>query len=247
MKNTLGAIILAGGKGKRMKSLDRNKVTFNLGDRPIIARIVNLLKQLELEQIVVVSGFAKESVVEALKEENVTFAVQVDQLGTADAAKVGLSALNQKIKHVIMLYGDDASLYPLSLLKELVEKHALSNSALTFITFETDIPFGLGRITRDDNGKITSIVEEKNATDEQKKIKEVNPGCYIFSRVALEKYLPQIGKNELSGEFYLTDIISLLLKNGEKVETVNAGKMLWKGINTQEDLAEAEKLFLELK
>lgn len=232
---------MAAGKGTRMQCQDKNKVAMLLGNKPLVLRIVHLLKTLDLGAIVAVVGYAKESVIEALAGENVLTVEQTEQLGTAHAVQVGLKKLPEKISDVIVIYGDDASLYPASLLNTLVIKHMGSNAAVTFITFTVSEPKGLGRVLRDENGNVSEIVEEKNATEEQKKVNEINSGCYIFNKAFLAKYLPRIGKNPVSGEYYLTDIIELALKNNEKVETVEGKNFPWRGINTPDELKAAEK------
>src|SRR5207248_2958048 len=109
----------------------------------------------------------------------------------------------------------------------------------TFATTNLTNPRGMGRIVRDEKGKVVAIVEEKDATEEQKKISEVNAACYMFNTDFLKKYLPQMEKSAVSGEYYLTKLIQIAHSHNQPVETVAAeGK--WKGINTPEDLREAE-------
>lgn len=241
MNNNTGAIILAAGKGSRMKSVDKNKVTIHLGNKPIVLRIVHLLQQLHLQTIVAVVGFAKESVMEVLAGENVVFAEQKEQMGTGHATEVGLEKMPEDIADVIVLYGDDASLYPISLLQNIVDQHQSHKPAVTMLTITVVDPKGLGRVIRDGENNVIGIVEEKNATEEQRRINEINPGFYIFNRNFLQTYLPLIEKNSVSGEYYLTDIIELALKNNETVETVEGKDLPWRGINTPEELQAAEQ------
>lgn len=243
---SIGAIILAAGRGSRMKLQEVNKVTLLLGDKAIVVRIVELLKQVQVGSIVAVIGHAKESVIDALKGENVIFAEQAEQLGTGHAVQVGLEKVPEEIEDVIVIYGDDASFYPVSLIENLIGQHCLNKAAVSFITFTVSDPTGLGRVLRNENKEVIGIVEEKNASDEQKKICEVNAGCYIFNRTFLANYLPQVKKNPVSGEYYLTDMVELALANNEKVSTVEAGDLPWRGINTADELEEAQKFFNQI-
>jgi bifunctional UDP-N-acetylglucosamine pyrophosphorylase/glucosamine-1-phosphate N-acetyltransferase len=204
------------------------------------------LEKAGIKEIVVVVGFAKKSVMNALGNK-VIFAEQRKRLGTGHAALCGLKKLPKNVSDVLIINGDDSAFYPQSLIKNLVKVHFLSNAAITFLTIEKDNPFGLGRIVRGSNGEIAAIVEEKSATEKQRSIKEINPGCYILKVSFLKEYLKKIQKNKLTGEYYLTDLIALGIANNEKVETLKAGSIAWRGVNTGDELAEAEKLFLRLK
>lgn len=243
MKNntSIGAIVLAAGKGSRMNSTTANKVTLSVAHKPLIQHVVERLQEVNINTIAVVVGFAKESVMQALGN-SVIFAEQKEQLGTGHAALVGLQALPQEIQQIMVVYGDEFS-YPREKTQELVDTHLTTGAALTFLTIERDNPFGLGRIVRDGSGALLKIVEEKDATDEEKKITEVNPGCYVCTREFLETYLPKIEKSPVTGEYYLTSIADLAIQHKEKVETVKAGNLVWRGVNTQEELEEAREVF----
>lgn len=242
----IAAIILAAGKGKRMKSKRINKVAVSLGNKQMIVYIVDRLDELLIVPIIVVVGFAKESVVKVLGGR-VIFAYQRKRLGTAHATACALKKVPQDVQNVLVLQGDDSAFYTKDILKNLIMSHLEKKVALSFLTITVDNPTGLGRVIRDSNGKVVGIVEEKDATSEQRKIKEINPGCYIFERSFLRQYLKKVKKSPITGEYYLTSLINIAIKNKQKIEAVPAGKILWRGVNTQKELKEAQRLFLDLK
>lgn len=241
----VGAIILAAGKGKRMNLEKGNKVILDLHGKPIILHIIHFMKKIGIGTIVTVVGHEKDSVRARASEDGVLFAEQTEQLGTGHAVQCALEVLPEEITDVLVVYGDDAVLYndkQSHFVKELFAKHAESGSVLTFLTVEQENPYGLGRIVRDSEGKLESIVEEKDATDEQRRITEINPGCFVFKVDFLKNYLPMVEKSQATGEYYLTSLIDLAIHHGEIVETVKGGKLLWRGVNTPEELQEAERL-----
>lgn len=245
MKN-FGAIILAAGKGKRMNSDGTNKVVLPLGEKPMILHAVAFVKSLDLSPIVAVVGFAKESVQNILKEEQIIFAIQQEQLGTADALSKGVEVLPENIEHVLVIQGDDAFFYREEnrvLVQKLIHKHIEMNSSVTFLTIELEDPFGIGRIIRDENGNVIKIIEEKDASEVQRQIKEVNSGCYVFETKFLKKYLPQVRKSSVTGEYYLVSLVDLAAKNNETIVAVEGGKIAWRGVNTPAELEEARKLY----
>ena len=239
----IAAIILAAGKGRRMMSKNSNKVLSKLGDKQMIIHTVDWLEKLKLKLIIVVVGFAKKSVMDALGNR-VAYAVQRKRLGTAHALMCALKKIPGEITDVLILQGDDSALYKEQTIGKLIDIHLSSNVALTFLTIDVDNPFGLGRVVRDKKDKLISVVEEKDAADDQRKIKEINPACYVFKVAFLKKYLGKVKKSAVTGEYYLTSLIDIAIKNNEKLEAVRGGKILWRGINTLEELKEAQRLFL---
>lgn len=245
----IAAIILAAGKGKRMQLDTANKVTAQLAQKPMIQHIVDFIGKLAIKTIAVVVGYKKESVMDVLKGQDILFVDQKEQFGTGHAVACAIDVLPKAITDVFVVYGDDAVLYAqknLAIIQQLFEVHSNTHDAMTFLTIEQENPFGLGRIVRDSEGKILAIVEEKDATDEQRKITEINPGCFIFSVTFLKKYLPLVEKSPVTGEYYLTSLIDLAIKHGERVDTLQGGELAWRGVNTQEELKEAEDLYNKL-
>ena len=242
----IAAIILAAGKGKRMKALKQNKVVFKLADKHMIAHTVDLLDKLKIETKIAVIGFAKESVMDVLKNR-VIYAVQKKRLGTAHAVLTAFKKLPKNVSDVLILQGDDSALYKKETIAKLIGLHFLSKAAFTFLTIDVDNPTGLGRVLRDKNDKLRAVVEEKDATEIEKQIKEINPACYVISVDFLKKYLKKIEKSKITGEYYLTSLIDIAIKNNEKIIACKAGKIAWRGVNTPEELKEAEMLFLQTK
>ncbi|MFH1186693.1 MAG: sugar phosphate nucleotidyltransferase [Candidatus Levyibacteriota bacterium] len=242
----IGAIILAAGKGTRMNSKKINKVTLPLADKPMILHSIHLLQNMKIGALVVVVGFAKQSVIKLL-DGGIIFAEQRKRNGNARAVVFGLEKLPKQIKDVIVLNGDDSAFYSEKIIKDMIKLHSSSNASLTLLTTEREDPKGLGRIIRDKNEKILSIREEKDASPKQKKIKEVNPACYIFKVSFLKKYLKQVQKSSVTGEYYIVSLVDIGIKHGEKIETLKIKKFPWRGVNTDDELIEAQHLFLKIK
>ena len=234
------AVVLAAGKGKRMNAKSKNKVVYELSGEPIIVRIVNNLRRSSIPHLVIVVGYARESV-QKLVGNSVLYAYQRKRLGTGHALKVGLKVVPKICSNIFVFYGDDTSYSP-EILRSLLEKHITTGADITFLTLSLDDPTGLGRICRSTDGSLIGIVEEKDATPDQKKIREINPGCFVFSRNFLDKYINKIPKSLATGEYYLTNLIELALHNSLNVQTYMAENLIWRGINTPTELQEAEML-----
>lgn len=244
--NNISAIILAAGEGKRMNSKKINKVVFPLGNKQMILYAVERLTELDINPIIVVVGFAKDSVMKIL-DGRVKFVEQKKRLGTAHAVLCTLKKVPKKIKSVLVFNGDDSAFYSKEIIEKLIRAHLKRKNALSFLTIEINNPSGLGRVIRDPSGKAVGIIEEKDATKAQRKINEVNPACYIFEVSFLKKYLKDVEKSTVTGEYYLTSLIDIAIKNRENLEAFRGGQILWRGINTSEELKEAERLFLQVK
>jgi bifunctional UDP-N-acetylglucosamine pyrophosphorylase / glucosamine-1-phosphate N-acetyltransferase len=243
--NNVSAIILAAGRGTRMKSTTVNKVMSLQHGSPLIYYSITRLVRAGLNPIIVVVGFAKESVIDYVNEKfnkTIIFADQGEVNGTAKAVEAGLVRVPDACEYVLTVHGDDSYLYDPSLLQELIKTHISAGADVTMLTAEKEDPSGLGRIMRDGNGVVQGIVEEKVATPEQKKITEVNTGCFIFRKAFISEYIRKIQKNPVAQEYYLTDIIELARTYGKKIETHAGGNIPWQGINRPEDLETANKI-----
>lgn len=238
----LAAVVLAAGKGTRMKADEKNKVMFDLAGKPMIGYTTEMLRRVGFNQIVVVVGFAKDSVIRYLGDQFI-YAEQKKQLGTAHALKSALSKIPAGVKNIFVCYSDDTAFYPEKVIEKLVNKHLKEKNQLTLLTVVKEDPTGLGRIVRDDKGKMEKIVEEKNASAKIKKIREINTGCYCFQLEFVKKYLPQIEKDPVKGEYYLTDIVGLAIGEQKKVATMKIDQgSYFQGINTPQQLRKAERL-----
>lgn len=236
--NKIPAIVLAAGRGKRMGLKNRNKVTLSLAEVPLIVRQIGILKQIFCVPIVIIVGFAKDSVKKLVA--GVEFVEQPSLMGTANAVLKGIGSIPQK-GNVLVLNGD--GLYSKETIESVIDAHCRTNAHCTFLTVVLENPLGIGRVIRDQKENVIAIIEEKDLSIAQKKNNEVNAGCYVFDISFLRYYLPQIKKNRNSGEYYLTDIVALGIKDGKKIQAVSAGKTSWAGINTPEELNQAQRVF----
>lgn len=235
------AIILAAGRGSRMNAKSKNKVAFKLSGKPMVARAVEHLLASGIKDIIVVVGFQADSVRQALGKE-VRYAVQENLLGTGDALKSALPMLSPETTTVLAVSGDDSAFYPPSLFQEMVGKKEELGADLLFLTIHKDDPSGLGRIIRNSAGKVLRIVEEKVATESEKKVQEINTGFYCFDRAFLETYINQVKRNPVSGEYYLTDMVEIALSNDKKVEAYFVkDDSIWHGVNNRSDFVRAQK------
>lgn len=239
--NSIWVVILAAGKGKRMKAKSTNKVAYEVSGIPMVSRTIAVLKKVGVKNIVVVVGFAKESVIKLL-DPSIKTVEQKRRLGTGHAVKKALGVIPKDAEHVLVLNGDDSFLFSSELFKKLMDDHSQNNSAVTFLTIDLKNPAGLGRIIRDEKGKVIKIVEEKDATQKQKKIKEINAACYLFSCRFLREYIPLLKKSHVTHEYYIVSLIDLAARNGLKIDTLRMDNLKWRGVNTPKELHEAQKM-----
>lgn len=245
------AIILAAGEGTRIKARRINKVAYKLAGRPMIQYVVETLLRVGVGQVIVVVKYFETSVREALRGKKVIFARQGDKKGTAAALEDGLKAISggegkegseglDGVRQCLVMYGDDSAFYPEDLFRLLLNEHSKSGAEATLLSIKVDDPTGLGRIIRDRQGKPLGIIEEKVATDEQRKINEINTGCYCFNRDFIQRRVGEIEKNPVSQEYYLTDIVEVALRHGEKVHVcLYPDSSVWFGVNTRSQWVKA--------
>ena len=239
----LAVTILAAGLGKRMKSPDKPKVMFEICGRPMIQYVVELALDVNAEKIVPIVGHHREQVIDFFgklyPDEHIEYAVQAEQLGTGHAIMQTESLLKDFDGEVLILSGD-VPLLRLETVQFLINEHFDNNNGATLLTTVFRDSNGYGRIVRDENGKFVKIVEDKDATDEEKKIKEINPAIYIINSKLLFDALSKITTENNQKEYYLTDIFHFIPK--EKIGTVVTDDELEvTGVNSIEQLAEMEK------
>ncbi|MBX2853289.1 MAG: NTP transferase domain-containing protein [Phycisphaeraceae bacterium] len=218
----IDAIIMAAGKGTRMGG-DLPKVIHEVAGKPMVYWVVKACKEAGAQRCILVIGYKGELVREALAgEDGVEFVEQTEQLGTAHAVQMAEPAFDgQPIGDLFVLAGD-GPLIRAQTLSRLVEVHRRTNAAATLATSVIEDPTGYGRIVRDADGTFDAIVEQKDATDAQLAIQEVNPSYYCFDGQKMFKTIDQISANNAQGEYYITDAPGILKGTGQTVTVVDA-------------------------
>ena len=240
MNKELRVIILATGKGTRMNS-DLPKVLHKLNGKALLDFVLDESELLNPIETILVVGFKKEQVISHTENRiNLKYVTQIEQLGTGHAVLQTEELLKNNKGHIIILYGDVPNIKA-STLRPIIDEHIINNRDLTLITAEIDDPSGYGRIIRDKNGNLLKIVEEKDCDDDERKIKEWNPGIYIFKIPEVFEVLNNIRTNNASKEYYLTDAIGLAQQSNMQINAIkiaNSNEVI--GINTADQLEELE-------
>src|SRR5262245_4761476 len=242
--NEVGVIILAAGQGKRMKS-SLPKVIHPLCGKPLFLHVLTTAKRLNPAKIVIVIGHGVEAVRQAYPNDDVTWVVQEQQLGIGHAVLSAENSFGDFAGDILILSGD-VPLISEPTLNAIIDLHRDQKASLTFLTASLEGPSGYGRVLRHAHGAIAGIVEERDATDAQRQIEEVNVGTYVASAPFLFSALEQIDNHNQQGEYYLPDTVAIALKQGEQIATVkvdDSREMM--GINTREELAQMEKMLQE--
>lgn len=201
---------------------DLPKVAHPVADRPMVAWVVDAVREVGADPIVLIVGYRQEVIRSLVQgDDDIVFAVQSEQLGTAHAVESARSVLAGFDGDVFVLAGDGPLIRP-ETLRTLLERHRSTGAAATLATSVIADPTGYGRIVRDPAGRFVQIVEHKNATPEQQAIREVNPSYYCFDARRLFDVLPRVSRDGVSGEYYLTDVPALLKREGRRVEVIDA-------------------------
>lgn len=240
-RTRLAIIILAAGKGTRMKSPEA-KVLQPFSGRPILSYPIETVRSLVPDRLIVVVGYQAEEVISRFQGEAIEFVRQEQQLGTGHAVRQAETALADFMGDVLVLCGDMPLLKP-ETLEELVRQHCKTGAHCTLLTLKTKQSKDFGLVLRDDQGAVARIVEQRDATPAEKTVDEYNAGVYCLDKKLLFKALSEIDNNNVQKEYYLTDIIRYMVRNrltAQAVQTVDADEIF--GINTESDLKKAEEL-----
>ena len=238
-KLSLSIIILAAGQGKRMNS-DKPKVLNLLAGKPLLTHVCETAIKIEHREIYIVYGCGGEQVRDSLKNSQVTWVKQEEQLGTGHAVQQVLPSI-PKTDDILILYGDVPLINETSLTK-LVK--AAADTGFSLLTAYFDEPYGYGRIVRDSSDNIVAIIEEKDATEEQQSICEVNAGFMVIKSETLNGWINSLNNKNKQNEYYLTDIVAMAVKDNIKVSPVLAESIIEvQGINTRAQLSEAERYY----
>ena len=244
--NNLKAVILAAGKGTRMKS-DLPKVIHKCDGQPMVHYVIKAAKDAGASDVCVIVGYKASETKNAIYDV-VDYRVQNEQLGTGHALKCAIDFIGTT-GDVIVLCGD-TPLIRGTTLERLVEMHRKLANGVTVLSAEVDDSTGYGRIVRDEQNGFVKIVEQKDATPEEQEIKEINSGMYIFNAEALAASLELLNNNNAAGEYYLTDTIALIKKIGLRVSAMSlkgddVDDIM--GVNTPEQLKKAEEIMIARK
>ena len=256
---SLYAIVLAAGEGTRMRS-QRPKPLHLICGRPMVMHVIHSLSGVQPTQTVIVVGHGADQVTARVTTDspswaNVSFASQVVQRGTGDAVSVGLTALDQSVattaasdrlaEHddmsTILVLPGDTPLLRRETIDNLVAQHEASGHAATVLVAQLDDPTGYGRVVRSKDGKVLRIVEQRDASDEERQIKEINTSIYAFRRDLLGPALRRVTPNNAQSEYYLTDVVAVLAEMGHQVGAVVADAPETQGVNDRWQLALAER------
>lgn len=231
------AVILAAGKGTRMPAADIPKVMHRAGGKPLVAYVIDAIRPVCGDRIVLVVGFKAEQVVGEFERSGVTFVYQREQLGTGHAVIQCEKALDGFSGTVIVLNGDVPCLRS-ETIESFVRYHEAEGASATVLTAVVANPTGYGRIVRAPDDSLEGIVEEKDADDEKRSIREINSGLFCFDKHKLFDALSATNRDNAQKEYYLTDVIGVLRERGEPVRGWRA-KDAWEvtGVNTEQELA----------
>lgn len=237
------SIVLAAGKGTRMKS-DLPKVIHKVNGIPMLQKVMNILEEAGSNENILVLGHKLELVLKELGD--ISYVLQEEQLGTGHAVQMAEEKIADYDGLVLITYGD-TPLLRAETIKSMILKHKLDKATATILTAIEDNPFGYGRIIKE-KGLVKAIIEEKDANPEIKAIKEVNSGVYCFDSKKLLGALGKIDNKNANGEYYLTDVIKIMVDEGEKVDAfVVKDNKETMGVNSKAQLADASRVLRDRK
>jgi bifunctional UDP-N-acetylglucosamine pyrophosphorylase / glucosamine-1-phosphate N-acetyltransferase len=232
----IAAVVLAGGKGTRMNA-DLPKVLHNIIDRPMVFYTLENLNELGFSNIYVVVGHKSEEVKEKISTKfHCEFALQSQPLGTAHAVECALGEIDNQVKTILVMNGDDSAFYKISTLKKFIKSHEENKCPVSMMTLKLIRERKLGRIVRNDQGEFESIIEAERRNDKDVISDEINCGLYLFNLKWLKQNINKIKLSD-KGEYYLTDIFNLAKKEGFCINLyLLKNKNEWVGVNTPDEL-----------
>lgn len=237
-------VILGAGEGKRMRSI-LPKVLHRIGGKPLLDHVVQSALKAGLGRVIVVVGHRRDMVIEELVDYPIEIVVQEEQHGTGHAMQMVREFLGNYVGACLVVPGDAPFLKPQTM-RALVEFHQQGDYAATLLTAEYQDPSGYGRVIRDAAGEVERIVEDGDATSEERAVREINSGVYVFDYRELARVLDELQANNRQGEFYITDTIAALRAGGAQVGVVRAEDPVEvMGVNDPVHLREAERIYRE--
>lgn len=245
-------IVLAGGKGTRLGIKDKNKTSIEFNGKPLISYAVDLYQSV-CDNTVVVIGHQAKSIEAVLAKSQTVFAYQAKRLGTGHAAKIAIQKIEKEglsPEYIFIGYGDHMMFYTPELLKSLLQKVQESGAVIGLLSTRHDDPNTLawGRLIRGKDGMIEKIVEQKNATEEEKNVALINPGFYCVRFDFAKTAIRAIQKNPVSHEYYLTDIVEIARRMGEAVVDLEVPfEKVGIGVNTPDELQTSQKLYSQTR
>ncbi len=239
----LAAVILAAGKGKRMKS-DLPKVMHPVGEKPMLEHVVNQARGAGAQRVIAVIGHGREVVIPLLEGLKVDYAIQEEQLGTGHAVQCAEEQLAGFDGQVLVLSGD-VPLLRAETIEQVIEYHRKHGAVATVITAHAPDPSGYGRVLRGEEGLVQAIREHKDCTPVELEIDEINSGIYVFDARKLFEALSEVDNNNAQGEYYLPDVFKRYFEQGEPVAAYAGAFEEIHGVNNREDLAEAERIWMQ--
>jgi len=244
MAGRLAVVVMAAGKGTRMKNPDMAKVMYPINGRPMIDYVVDLALRVHSARTVVIVGWQKDTIIDHLRQEApvVRWVDQNPQLGTGHAVMQAEPELTDFEGDVLVLSGD-VPMLSFETISALISAHWSHRAAATVLTTVLDDATGYGRILRDTDGNVVGIIEHKDATEEQRAIREINSGIYVFEKNRLFEGLRQITPDNAQKEYYLTDVFKYFWRNAIPVRAVKTERQREvQGINTLQQLEEAREM-----
>jgi UDP-N-acetylglucosamine diphosphorylase/glucosamine-1-phosphate N-acetyltransferase len=247
MEKQLKAVVLAAGKGTRLQTegCDLPKVMRSACGKPLLHYVLNALSFIDRSDVIIVVGYRKEDVIKSFS--GYPFAVQAEQLGTGHAVKSAEDALAGFGGSVLICYGD-MPLLTRETYEALIECHFAEGNDCTILSSCSDEDLPYGRLVRDDSGRFVKIVEDKDCNDAEKAIRELNTGLYVFEAAKLLPALQKLKNSNAQGEYYLTDVPSILRDEGGKIGIcmrLLGNEII--GVNTADQLCQVEEIICERK